>query len=112
MALLPTHPSAQSANQRDGMINIRSDEEQQPEELLASFDQHAQEDLGRMMEDPLIYTSLAKSLCPAVYGHESIKQAVLLMLFGGVHKTTREVSGGWEGGVLCNLLLVSHHAWR
>ena len=27
-----------------------------------------------------------------VFGHEDIKRAVLLMLFGGVHKQTREVS--------------------
>jgi len=29
-------------------------------------------------------------MVPSVWGHESIKQAVLLMLFGGVHKQTRE----------------------
>ena len=27
-----------------------------------------------------------------VFGHDDIKRAVLLMLFGGVHKQTREVS--------------------
>jgi hypothetical protein len=29
-------------------------------------------------------------MVPSVWGHDSIKQAVLLMLFGGVHKDTRE----------------------
>lgn len=43
-----------------------------------------------MKDDPQIYQKLAKSICPMVFGHESIKQAVLLMLFGGVHKTTME----------------------
>lgn len=39
---------------------------------------------------PQIYLKLTKSLCPSVWGHDSIKQAVLLMLFGGVHKQTKE----------------------
>ena len=37
---------------------------------------------------PDIYSRLARSLCPGVYGHEDVKRAVLLMLVGGVHKTT------------------------
>ena len=32
-------------------------------------------------------------MVPSVWGHDSIKQAVLLMLFGGVHKDTREGIG-------------------
>jgi len=43
-----------------------------------------------MKDDPQIYQKLTKSVCPSVFGHDSIKQAVLLMLFGGVHKTTME----------------------
>ena len=37
-----------------------------------------------------MYQRLTRSVCPMVFGHESIKQAVLLMLFGGVHKQTME----------------------
>ena len=49
-----------------------------------------------MQRDPQVYQRLTKSICPSVFGHDSIKQAVLLMLFGGVHKTTMEVRAGEE----------------
>lgn len=52
------------------MVNIRSDEEVNNEELFASFDVPHQDDIRRMVEDPDIATKLAKSLAPAVYGHE------------------------------------------
>jgi DNA replication licensing factor MCM6 len=31
-----------------------------------------------------IYTKLANSIAPAVYGHEDLKKGILLQLFGGV----------------------------
>ncbi|GFH23823.1 DNA helicase, partial [Haematococcus lacustris] len=37
-----------------------------------------------------VYAKLTQSICPSVWGHDSVKQAVLLMLFGGVHKKTSE----------------------
>ena len=37
-----------------------------------------------------MYRKLSRSIAPSVWGHEAIKQAILLMLFGGVHKRTRE----------------------
>lgn len=44
-----------------------------------------------MSERPSIYADLSRSICPSVYGHDAIKQAILLMLFGGVYKRTIEV---------------------
>ncbi len=44
----------------------------------------------QMKADPQIYERLAKSIAPGVYGHENVKRAILLMLFGGVHKQTAE----------------------
>lgn len=46
-----------------------------------------------MMNNPNIYTDVARSLAPQVFGAEDIKKAVLLMLLGGVHKQTAEVGG-------------------
>lgn len=36
------------------------------------------------------FNELVNSVAPAVYGHQDIKRAVLLMLLGGVHKFTHE----------------------
>jgi DNA replication licensing factor MCM6 len=33
---------------------------------------------------------MVESICPSVFGHQDIKRGILLMLFGGVHKTTPE----------------------
>ena len=37
-----------------------------------------------------LYNRLVNSIAPTVYGHEEIKRGILLMLFGGVHKSTPE----------------------
>jgi DNA replication licensing factor MCM6 len=37
-----------------------------------------------------LYTKLAHSIAPSVYGHTDVKKGVLLQLFGGVHKSTIE----------------------
>jgi DNA replication licensing factor MCM6 len=37
-----------------------------------------------------LYQKMVESICPAISGHNDVKRGVLLMLFGGVHKTTGE----------------------
>ena len=43
-----------------------------------------------MKNDRQLYSKLISSVCPAVYGHADVKKAIVLMLFGGVHKQTAE----------------------
>ena len=44
-----------------------------------------------MTRDDDLYDHLTRSLAPGVHGHTDVKRAILLMLFGGVHKQTPEV---------------------
>nr|WCZ58495.1 DNA replication licensing factor MCM6 [Andalucia godoyi] len=54
----------------------------------SSADTRAEIDMMRSMDD--LYEKLVDSVCPTVYGHQEIKRGILLMLFGGVNKTTPE----------------------
>ena len=45
--------------------------------------------VGMKNEDDL-YTKLARSISPAVYGHLDVKKGMLLQMFGGIPKKTKE----------------------
>jgi DNA replication licensing factor MCM7 len=40
-----------------------------------------------LQTDPDLYSRLAQSIAPEIYGHEDVKKALLLLLVGGVTKT-------------------------
>ena len=52
------------------------------------FTEDELEDIGMMRSDPNLYNNLVKSMAPKVFGHADIKRAILLMLFGGMHKVS------------------------
>jgi len=82
--------SIMSNDVKTGMVNIRGDDDLSPMEVLNQFDPRHADEVLAMKNDPQVYLKLTRSMVPSVWGHDSIKQAVLLMLFGGVHKDTRE----------------------
>ena len=77
-------------DQKQAMVDARTDPETTPEEVEASFPREVTAALQRMGKRPDIYHALARCVAPGVYGHEDVKKAVLLMLVGGVNKTTAE----------------------
>lgn len=48
------------------------------------------EDILNMKNSSKLYIRMTESICPSVFGHPEVKRGILLMLFGGVHKTTPE----------------------
>jgi DNA replication licensing factor MCM6 len=54
------------------------------------FTEDELQDIGLMRSDPNLYNNLVKSMAPKVFGHSDIKRAILLMLFGGLHKESKE----------------------
>ena len=80
----------QSLDTQEGMINIRTEDDQMPEDVLAQFTAEQREELEEMRRDRSLYDRLAASLAPNVFGHNDVKRAVLLMLLGGVQKSTKE----------------------
>ncbi len=49
-----------------------------------------EEEIKKLAKDPKIYERLTKSLAPSIMGHETIKEALLLQLFGGVRKVKED----------------------
>ncbi|KJE89350.1 MCM complex subunit Mcm6 [Capsaspora owczarzaki ATCC 30864] len=71
---------------KSGQINIREGalsmlQDLTPQEHLT---------LRQMRENRNFFASAARSLVPTVHGHDDLKRGILLMLVGGVHKTTTE----------------------
>ncbi|ETV97067.1 hypothetical protein, variant 2 [Aphanomyces invadans] len=79
--------SVQTMAQRFDRVSIRSE---MGEETENDFSEEELESIRLMKADSDRYMKMAKSLCPSVYGHDEIRKGILLMLFGGVHKTTNE----------------------
>jgi DNA replication licensing factor MCM6 len=46
--------------------------------------------LFQMTNDKKLVANLTSSLFPTIHGNEEVKKGILLMLFGGVPKTTME----------------------
>ena len=68
-------------------INIRDDDEK---EILENMTEAEKQEILQIKSEPNLYHRMAKSICPMVFGNEEIKKGILLMLFGGVNKTTLE----------------------
>lgn len=45
-----------------------------------------EEEIKTLSEDPKIYERFAKSIAPSIYGHELVKEAIVLQMMGGVKK--------------------------
>lgn len=45
-----------------------------------------EEEIFRLAKDPKVYEKLVKSLAPSIYGHDRIKEAMVLQMLGGVKK--------------------------
>lgn len=90
--------SVQTMEQRFNSISIRSEladeegagDEQGAVDPTQDFSEDELAAIRSMQQDPDRYLKMAKSICPTVYGHDEIRKGILLMLFGGVHKTTDE----------------------
>jgi DNA replication licensing factor MCM6 len=60
------------------------------EDINTIFSQREQEEIIRMKDESNIYQKMTKCIAPNVFGHDEVKKGILLMLFGGVNKTTGE----------------------
>uniref|UniRef100_A0A8C8R729 DNA replication licensing factor MCM6 n=1 Tax=Pelusios castaneus TaxID=367368 RepID=A0A8C8R729_9SAUR len=76
-------------NPRFGGKELR-DEEQTAESIKNQMTVKEWEKVFEMSQDKNLYHNLCTSLFPTVHGNDEVKRGILLMLFGGVPKTTAE----------------------
>nr|XP_056717449.1 DNA replication licensing factor MCM6 [Euleptes europaea] len=76
-------------NPRFGGKELR-DEEQTAESIKNQMSVNEWEKVFEMSQDKNLYHNLCTSLFPTVHGNDEVKRGILLMLFGGVPKTTAE----------------------
>jgi len=69
-----------------------SNEEASPQTIKERMSPAEWNTIYKMSQDRNLYQNLINSLFPTIHGNEEVKRGVLLMLFGGVGKTTHEMT--------------------
>lgn len=87
LAFLACHVSP--TNPRFGGKELR-DEDQTAESIKSQMSVQEWEKVFEMSQDKNLYHNLGTSLFPTIHGNDEVKRGILLMLFGGVPKTTME----------------------
>ncbi len=49
-----------------------------------------EDEILKLSQDPKIYQRLVNSVAPTIYGHEKVKEALVLQMFGGVRKVRED----------------------
>lgn len=81
--------SVQATNPRFGGLEIPMDEVT-PEMMKRQMTDGEWKHMYEMSHDRNLYHNLINSLFPSIHGNDEVKRGILLMLFGGVSKTTVE----------------------
>jgi DNA replication licensing factor MCM6 len=82
--------SVHAFDSKCGFSNIRDIFGEEQEDSISQMTKSEKEIVSKMQNEENLYSKLANSIAPTVYGHEEVKKGILLMLFGGVNKTTKE----------------------
>ena len=72
------------------LTNDCADEEDQEQDINKMFTLHERHEVARIKQTDDLYPKLAKSIAPSVFGHLDVKKGILLQLFGGIQKKTKE----------------------
>ena len=67
----------------------RSDQDDPTTKQVAmEFTAAQRAEIRAMQTSPRLYEQMVDSICPDTFGHREVKKGILLMLLGGIHKTT------------------------
>jgi len=82
--------SVHAADSRFGFSSAVSADDEEKQDQAKQFTLAEKHTVVEMKDRDDLYTKLANSISPSVYGHTDVKRGILLQLFGGVHKSTME----------------------
>jgi DNA replication licensing factor MCM6 len=87
--LFGNHLANASGNHGGGSSSNRvHNDEPTSEDVVMDMSRSEREQIRNMRNQPQLYDKMADSIAPTTFGHREIKKGLLLMLLGGVHKTT------------------------
>lgn len=81
---------AHSIQFHDSRISLNQETEEHENDLSSNFTNQEIDKVLEIKEYPKVFEILANCIAPNVYGHYDVKKGILLMLMGGVNKTTKE----------------------
>ena len=84
LRLIPPQKDKRTVYGRYIKVNYLEETQKEFEEVDVSRDEI--EEIKKMSIDPQIYEKLGQSIAPAIYGHDVVKESIVLQLFGGVAK--------------------------
>jgi DNA replication licensing factor MCM6 len=73
---------------RQALAASHSRHEPSAEEVVTSMTRAERQEIREMQATPNLYEKMVESIAPTTFGHKEVKKGVLLMLLGGIHKTT------------------------
>lgn len=83
--------SVETGDSRFGFTSKSADDEENEEQNVEKmFTIQERHEVIRMQNQENLYTKLANSIAPSVFGHGDVKKGILLQLFGGIQKITNE----------------------
>jgi DNA replication licensing factor MCM6 len=71
------------------------------EQVAMEFTSAQRAEIRAMQTSPRLYEQMVDSICPNTFGHREVKKGILLMLLGGVHKTTAQDGIRLRGDINC-----------
>ncbi len=83
-------PLKKNSKKFDIYMEANNVEPRQQEFEQLELDEDEIEHIKEMASDPNIFDRIIESIAPSIFGHEKIKEAIALQLFGGVRKTRED----------------------
>ena len=80
--------SSGNSSSGGGSADPSADSDPTAEQVVLELTRAQRREIRDMSQRPRLYEDLVQSLCPTTFGHVEIKKGILLLLVGGVHKTT------------------------